>query len=210
MELGEGIAKILAPGFRSLGFRGAGRHYRRDREYFVDCINVQQVKQNGQVKFCINLGVVPLFAVPSIEETSRLMEVRCWFRKRLSPSRRDYWINSTNAQAADYEAVFKTFGRYGLDFFAAFEFLEDIYGKISPRNIDARREKLNAFCSTSQPHEFRLEAARAAVALGDIERAKALATFAAFSTANATWAERERSAEAQRLLADILLHSKGG
>ncbi len=178
MDLATVTKREIAPLFREYGFKGSGAHYRRVREHFIDCINIQR-RSDGS-SFCVNLGVHPIFALTDATAEKTLREVCCWFRWRLcADGHSDQWWPIQFSSQAEISALKTLFQVSGAQYFDRFRCYPEVFD-ITPSRIDRERE---AICKLGvNTMLFSFYAAQANRLMGNFAAARALAVFALSET----------------------------
>jgi hypothetical protein len=96
----------FAPVARELGFKGAGRHFRRVIGCYVHTLNLQGSQYGG--KFAVNLGLQPLDAPDVLGRDvnpKTVKEIECLFRNRLTIDGCDTWWSYAENAETKIEAV---------------------------------------------------------------------------------------------------------
>lgn len=85
------LDREFTPLLKERGFSGRRPNWRRVRDPFIDCVNLQHSKWHD--KCCVNLGLhltfVPVLATGELPDADKLTVVECAFDDRLN--RRDRW-----------------------------------------------------------------------------------------------------------------------
>ena len=137
------LKRDFSPLLRADGFKGSGNTFRRVKGDRIDIIGVQGSRSAGQC--CVNLAVHYSF-LPSegggrVTDPKKFKEYDCTFRSRLHEATEgDHWwtygVSDADAEASLSDLI-DMYKRRGALFFAKFEPFPDVFGRMTPADIDA-------------------------------------------------------------------------
>ncbi len=147
------IRSHLLPRLKEDGFSGSGRTFRRIINRWIQVLNVQVSRHDGQ--FAINLGIQPI-SVPDVlgnaPDPKKITESRCEFRRRLSESGEDQWWDYSPSQESMDVAVLgaaDVYVRVGRPLLARLGAVDSPLSLISPEDFKEGRTDFLGFGSTN-------------------------------------------------------------
>ena len=163
-------AKLEESGFSRSGSLG----FVRNRDAFVDCVDLQKKKDGSSV--AVNLGIEPKFLNLATELPEKIDSYSCSVRYRLAPTGlKEYWWPLSEPDSMIAEEIVHLLKTEGDAFFSAFETIQSAFGEVTPEAIERGMVGVHFFWVTSS--NLAKMAAHAHRVLGNTARAKELAEY---------------------------------
>jgi Domain of unknown function (DUF4304) len=164
---------------RASGFKGSGRTYRRIRGELIHVVNVQSSSHGGE--FAVNFGVHLAFlpdVLGDVVVPSKLIEMSCELRGRMSEFGSDQWWPYANSQSSATKAVVEMIGvweRRGIAQLETLGVYPDSFTRLTPEDLDSGNYDFGGLGSTKG--RLALIFGRIRVHEGRISEAKSFAKF---------------------------------